>query len=299
MDESIIECYRKAGETARRALKLAYDIVSPARRIKLLDLCDRIEKYVLHSGAKLPFPCNISLNEVAAHDTPLYEKEIIFDKGLFKIDVGAMVDGYIADNAITIARGYEYESISKINEEILNEIIPMFRPGMSLGYIGKYVELEASRHNYKPISNLTGHLIDRYRLHAGKSVPNVSAIFAHKINEFEVYAVEPFLTFKEGEGKVVEKGNTKIFSLIKVKKIKDKRLNELKNYIYGNYKLLPFTPRWLYDKYGDETSDLVYSLVKIKYLRKYPVLVEKKHKYVSQFEHTIIVTDSEPIIITK
>lgn len=298
LDEDILEKYLKAGKIAREALRLALNDVKPKRRINLYELCIKIEKYIIDKGCRPAFPCNISLNEVAAHSTPYRDEEIIFDKGLFKIDVGAMMDGYIADNAATIARGYKYEKICEFNKNILDEVLEMFRPGIQLGKIGEFIEKRAKEFGYKPISNLTGHLVDKYKLHAGKSVPNVKQFIPYKMKVGEVYAIEPFLTFGDGDGRVIEGGETRIYSLTKVKKIKEKKLNQIKTHIFNEYGFLPFTPRWLEDIYGGEIYKYIQALYREGYLRRYPILIEKSGKYVSQFEHTVIVTGDEPIIIT-
>jgi len=299
LDDEIIDKYLKAGKIARKALNLGIELVKPKKKIDLYELCIKIEEYILNNGCRPAFPCNISLNQVAAHSTPYRGDEIEFEKGLLKIDVGAMVDGYIADNAVTIARGYEYVKISEVNKDILDEVIEMIRNDINLGKIGEFVEDRARQYGYKPISNLTGHLVDRYKLHAGKSVPNTKQLLAHRAYAGEVYAIEPFLTFKDGAGSVVEGGEARIFSLTKVKKIKDKDLNKLKNHIFNEYGLLPFTPRWLENLYGEEIFTKIRELYRLGYLRSYPMLVEKKGTFVSQFEHTVIVTDGEPIVITK
>jgi methionyl aminopeptidase len=298
--DDIIEYYLRAGKIASSALRYAVDLVGPKKRINIYELSNSIESFIKSKGADLAFPCNIGFNEIAAHYSPLYpDDEILFDKGLLKIDVGAMIKGYIADTAITIARGYEYQYIARINREILEDALHIFRPNVSLGEIGRYIENRAKSSGYKPISNLSGHLIGNYTLHGGKNVPNVNQFLSPKIEKDEVYAVEPFLTYNEGAGEVVNSNLLQIYSLSKMKKVKDKKLNALKEYIYRNYRFLPFSPKWLVGKFGESTYPYVDSLYKLRYLRGYPTLVERKNAAVSQFEHTIIVTDDEPIVLTK
>ncbi len=300
LNDDILDKYLTAGRIAKDALKHGVDFLSSKRKINLFELCEEIEGYIKSKGASLAFPCNLSFNEVAAHYSPINpDDELVFDTGLLKIDVGAMIDGYIADTAVTVARGYEYEKLAMVNKEILNEILEMFKPGVSLGSIGKYVENRAKESGYKPISNLSGHLVDNYTLHGGKNVPNVSQLFSPKIEKWEVYAIEPFLTFGEASGEVVNTNIIQIFSLTKMKKIKDKVLNRVKENIYKSFHFLPFSPRWLLDQYKEEAYTLVEQLFKMRYLRGYPALAEKTRKFVSQFEHTVIVTDGDPIIITE
>ncbi len=297
--EDVIQSYLESGKIANKALKYAYDLVKPKKKLNLYKLCESIESFIKSQGAAWAFPCNVSLNEIAAHYSPLsIDDEVTFDEGLLKIDVGAMINGYIADTAITIARGYEYEKMAIANKEVHLDALQLLKPGISLGSIGEYIESRAKALGYRPISNLSGHLLKQYVLHAGKSVPNVKQFFSPKIEAWEVYAVEPFFTFGDKSGEVVNMDTVQIYSLSKMKRIKDKSLNQVKEYIYKNFRFLPFSPRWLYNQFEDATPTLIEKLYKIRYLHGYPTLVERTGGYVSQFEHTVIVTEDTPIITT-
>jgi len=300
IDDRIIEYYRTAGKIAKKALYFGKEYVSPKKKIDLYELCEKIENLILKERAKLAFPCNVSLNDVAAHYSPLSKHIIEFDRGILKIDVGAMVNGYIADTALSVARGYEYETMSKINRDILEEVLHLFKPGVRLGEIGKYIEERALEDGYRPISNLSGHKVEQYNLHAGKSVPNVKELISPKVLAGEVYAVEPFLTFKDNKG-VVEGGDVvTIYSLKRIKRIKgDKKLDRFKNTIFNSSKQLPFSPRWFYKLINKETvMKYISKLYSIGYLRSYPILIEKSNGVVSQFEHTVIVLEDDIIITT-
>ncbi len=296
MKEEIIEKYIKAGKIAALALKKIYDYISPKKHIDLRDVAEKAESFILESGAKLAFPCNIGFNQLAAHFTPIKKETIVFDKGLLKIDVGAHIDGYIADTAITIARGKEFHDIIRVNKQILEFIIDQLRPGIKLGYLGGIIEDEVKKEGYKVIENLSGHLIDRYNLHAGKNFPNVKEYFSSTIKAGEVYAIEPFVTFDSGAGKVVSGDLITIYSLSKTKKIKDKNLDKVRRYIMSNYGPLPFTYRWMEDVFSEEMLNKLFGMGIIK---GYPVLIEAKGVPVSQYEHTVIVLEDEIIVTTN
>jgi len=68
-------------------------------------------------------------------------------------------------------------------------------------------------------------------------------------------------------------------------------------YIYRNFNQLPFTPRWLVDKFDDRTMSIVNELTSRGVLYGYSVLMEAGGGFVAQFEDTVIVTQDgvEPL----
>ena len=148
----------------------------------VLDLVEYVEGETLKQGAGIAFPCNVSINEVAAHYTsPANDKTVIHAGDLVKLDLGAEVDGCIADSAITImAEGNIDENYSQdeinLHEEIieasaagLEAAISTVRAGVELGKIGAAVHEAIGDYNLNPIFNLTGHSLEQYNLHAGIS----------------------------------------------------------------------------------------------------------------------------------
>ena len=100
----MFEKYEKAGEILKKVKEEVVKLVKPG--VKLLDVAEFVEKRIVELGGKPAFPCNISINSDAAHFTPKKNDERVFKDGdVVKIDIGAHVDGYIADKAITIDLG--------------------------------------------------------------------------------------------------------------------------------------------------------------------------------------------------
>ncbi len=116
----------------------------------------------------------------------------------------------------------------------------------------------------------------------------------------QAYAIEPFVTTRDGLGIVYEGKIKNIFSLVSRKPTKDKDLDIFITYLWDRYKTLPFAIRWLIKDYDEPVlRDMVGYLIRKKNIRSYPILVEGNNKVVSQAEHTFFIVDDLSYIITK
>lgn len=284
--EDEVEKLHRAGELVREGLEYALNHVKPG--MSVLELCAKIEQNIASKGGFPAFPVNVSINDVAAHYTAEpHDKLVIPEKGIIKVDVGAHVDGYIADGAVSVVLGEEYAGLALASLEALKKVGELMRSGVRLGYLGKVVEKTIVARGFRPIENLSGHKIERYNLHAGKTVPNVSSLLSGKALEGEVYAVEPFAT--NGVGIVVEGGESHIFRVTSMKKLKNRDLQTLLRDLWLTYRGLPFASRWVYEKWGEDGVERLYSLVEMKRIHHYAMLVEAGGGAVAQFEDTFIV----------
>ncbi|HIE14181.1 TPA: type II methionyl aminopeptidase [Candidatus Bathyarchaeota archaeon] len=294
----VIEKYIRAGKIASKVREEMKRMVKEG--MALIDVCEKAEKLILDLGGKPAFPCNISINEVAAHYTsPPGDALTIPEKSIVKIDIGVHVDGYIADTATTISFNPDYEILVDAAEAALKHAIDVIRPGLEISRFGYEIQSLIERRGLKPISNLTGHQVGRYLIHAGKVLPNVSQISFSKIKAGEVYAVEPFVTFREAYGRVRDAKSAYIFRLTKMKPPKRRDEEDLFLFIERRFRTLPFAERWLRD-YGprEEYSPFFRKLLSSRWIMSYPVLVEASGKPVAQAEHTVIVYEDGVIRIT-
>ncbi|MEM3572000.1 MAG: M24 family metallopeptidase, partial [Candidatus Bathyarchaeia archaeon] len=180
IDKKILNYYFQAGKIASKVRDMSKSIVYEG--ISILELCEKIEKTITDLGGKLAFPCNIGINEITAHYTsPINDPLKLPKNSIVKIDIGVHVDGYIADTAITVCFNQELYSLKIAVEESLDRAIKNLRPGIRNSDIGAIIQKTINDYGYKPIQNLTGHLIERYSLHAGKSIPNVFTFTSSKI----------------------------------------------------------------------------------------------------------------------
>src|SRR3989344_5681459 len=171
MEKKEIEKIKKAGEIAKQIKDYIKTIVKPGMLLK--EIADKIESKIEELGGKPAFPVNLSINEIAAHDTPKHDDERVAE-GLLKVDIGVHINGFVADTAISIDLENDPTNKSLIEsaESALSEAIKTISQNIELNKIGKAIEKEISPQGFQPIVNLSGHQIQQYTLHAGLTIPN-------------------------------------------------------------------------------------------------------------------------------
>jgi len=293
-----IEDYIKAG-------KIVAEVRENIRKknwvgVTLEEICEEVEGEILKRGAKRAFPVNTSVNEVAAHYTaePNDEK-IVSDTDLVKIDLGAQVNGYIADTAVTVCYDPQYDNLVQAAEDALKNAMSMIKIGVKSSNVGRTIEKTVKQLGFKPIMNLSGHSLAQYTIHAGKSIPNIWSIGSFSFKGDEAYACEPFVTTDEGSG-VVQEGKIKnIFALGSRKHTKNEEADRLQEYIWANFNMLPFALRWLLKDWEEKQArELLEILMKKKVVHAYPILIERNGQRVAQAEHTFIPTENGATVTT-
>ena len=293
-----IEDYLKAG-------KIAGEVRENVRKkdwinSTLAEICEYTESEIIKRGAKCAFPVNVSMNEIAAHYTAEpNDPKIVTDTDLVKIDLGAQINGYIADTAVTVNYDPQYDSLVQAAEIALKNAMSMIKVGVKSKDVGKTIQKTIQDMGCKPIANLSGHSLDQYTIHAGKTVPNMWTIGSFSFSENEAFACEPFVTTKNALG-FVRNGKIKnIYALVSRKKTKDKEADRLVEYIWDNFNMLPFALRWILKEWEEkEARKLFEFLIKKKVIHAYAILVEANGKTVAQAEHTYIPTQSGVTVTT-
>lgn len=308
----MIDVYQKAGKIVKEVRDLAVSEVHEG--MKVLSLVNLIEREIKNRGGLPAFPCNISINEVTAHYTsPPGDNSILKEGDLVKIDLGAHVEGYIADSAITVMIGsgegpfqsgdktYTTEKQVKMIETAnlaLEVAISNIKAGAELGKIGMAVEEFINSQGFFPVANLTGHSMDRWILHSGLSIPNVKENNPHKLEEGDVLAIEPFVT--DGVGMVGDMAPTYIFRFLRDRPLRLAQARKLLDLIKMDYKNLPFAQRWLEEGSNIRQVNLaIRQLISSRAIYPYHVLREKSGARVAQAEHTVIVEADGCMVITQ
>ena len=297
-DQEALEKFRLSGKILRETREEMKLFVR--ENMSIIQVCEKAEALIREKGANPAFPCNVSINEVAAHYTsPPNDERRIPEKAIAKVDLGVHVDGYVTDTAFTACFNIDYTNMQSAAEHALKVAIDNVHSGMSTSKIGEIIEKSIRNRGFKPIANLTGHSVGRYLIHAGTSIPNVAQISLTKVKAGEVYAIEPFVTLPDAVGRVEGSSEITIFRLIKVKSVKNPYAKQLLKYIKDNFRTLPFAERWLKSVVpADHHREAFKELRKTKAIMGYPVFVEVSRKPVSQAEHTIFVTESGCEVLT-
>ena len=297
-DKEELETFRKSGKILRETREEMRSQVK--ENMPIIDVCEKVEGLIRAKGGKPAFPCNVSINEVAAHYTsPPGDKSLIPEGSTVKVDLGVQIDGYVTDTAFTACFSSEGRSMANTAELALKTAIDNIHGDMALGKIGALIETTIKNRGFKPISNLTGHSVGRYLIHAGTSIPNVAGFSPNKVKTGEVYAIEPFVTVPDAIGRVDDGPQKTIYRLLKAKSVKTDLAKKMLKHIETNFRTLPFAERWLIGVVPQELHKATFKeLYDSKAIMGYPVFIEASKKTVAQAEHTILIKEDGCEVLT-
>lgn len=202
-----IALMREAGRVVALTLKAVTDAAVPGVTTKELDTlaaetiaANGATSNFLGYGAEVgpPFPGVIctSVNEETIHGIP--GDRVLREGDLFSVDCGAVVRGWHADAATTIAIGTvsdEHRELMRVTEAALWAGIDAMRTGRRVRDISRAVEdsIRAGGPHYGIVEGYTGHGIGT-ALHMDPNVPNVARLrHTPRIVPGLVLAIEPMV----------------------------------------------------------------------------------------------------------
>ncbi len=295
MDAEAVAAHRRAGAISREAREFGASMI--AEGVKLVDVAEAVEDLIVKRGGRPAFPVNIGINDIAAHYTPSTGDPLAFQKGdLVKLDVGAHVDGYIGDTAITVEVSTKnWTKLIEASADALKVAIQMVGDNVTVSTIGGAVERTITARGYRPVSNLTGHGLKRHDLHAGLTVPNIDDKSQAKIRTEMVVAIEPFAT--NGGGQVFNDRPGNIFRVLRDRPLRDADAQSLFDRIKSEFGTLPFCERWC-TRLDPQAPHLLRTLQRHGQISSYAILREVRGGMVSQTEHTVMVLPRGVEVIT-
>ena len=283
LEDEKYENHREAGEIITQVRAEAVDRIEVGA--SHLELAEWVEGRIRELGGKPAFPMNISIDEEAAHATPGVDDDETFGEEMINVDIGVHVDGWIADTAITVDLSGQDELL-EASAEALDAAIEMIEPGIDTGVLGDVIGRTIEGYGFNPIVNLTGHGLGHWEQHTTPNIPNRKVSQGVELAVGDVVAIEPFAT--DGGGKVTEGSDEEIFALESEGSVRDRNARQVLDQVTEEYRTLPFATRWLD---ADRTGMALRRLKRQDIVHGYPVLKEEDGHYVSQKEHTVIVTE--------
>ncbi|NLN20103.1 MAG: type I methionyl aminopeptidase [Firmicutes bacterium] len=173
-----LERMRRAGRAVARAHELLAGLIKPGVRTSQLD--EAVYSFFMKEGV-IPsfkgyqgFPASIctSVNEVVVHGIP--GDRVLREGDIIGIDIGAMVDGFHGDAAVTYGVGEispEAQRLLDVTKEALYRGIAQARVGNRVSDISHAVQTYVEGSGFSVVRDFVGHGIGT-AMHEAPQIPN-------------------------------------------------------------------------------------------------------------------------------
>jgi methionyl aminopeptidase len=196
-----IELIAKASRVVALTIAFLRERVKPG--VTTADLDRWAEDFIVREGAKPAFkgyrgyPATLctSVNEEVVHGIPSPRKRL--EEGdIIGVDVGAIVEGYHGDAAVTLPVGEisdEAAQLIRVTEEALAAGLAQVNVGNRLSDVSHAIQSVAEGGGYSVVTDFVGHGIGR-NLHEDPQVPNFGKPGeGPRLKEGLVLAIEPMV----------------------------------------------------------------------------------------------------------
>lgn len=286
MEKEVLEKYRLAHDISDKVIDFAKPLVK--EDAKILDVAEKIEKKIVELGAKPSWPVNFSINEIAAHVTPVMnDPTVLKENDLVKVDIGCQVDGYISDRAFTICIGKKTHPLIETSEKATKAALDALKTGVTVSEISGLIDDIVTESGFRPIRNLAGHSMSQNSQHEPPTIPNSKTNDMTEISEGTPIAIEVFTT--DGNGWVKESSPTTIYKFLQDRPVRMPEARKILEMAKNDFEMLPFATRWLKEISPVKIEMALRQLVSAEALEAFPPLKEEANGMVAVYEDTKIV----------
>jgi methionyl aminopeptidase len=211
-------------EKLRRVNQLVGRILAELRQMAVSGVTtaeiDRVAEARVRSAGAVPafkgyhgYPATIcaSVNEQVVHGIPSDRKLVEGD--ILSIDMGAKLDGFFGDCAVTVAIGNvskEAAELLRVTEEGLFRGIDAVKAGARVSDIGAAVQKHVEAHGFSVVREFVGHGIGT-SLHEEPQIANYGpGGRGPRLSEGMVLAIEPMVNVGKAAVKVLPDGWTAV-----------------------------------------------------------------------------------------
>ncbi len=212
-----IELIARAGKIVTQCHQLLVHEVKPG--ITTLELDRLTEECILDLGGipafkgyrNYPNSLCASINEEVVHGIP--SKRELKDGDIIGLDVGAIVEGFYGDGAVTVSVGPVPEKIQLligVTREALHKGLEQAVVGNRLSDISFAIQTHVEKHGYSVVRDFVGHGIGR-QLHEEPQVPNYGKPGqGPRLKPGMALAIEPMVNLGGSAVKILKDGWTAV-----------------------------------------------------------------------------------------
>jgi methionyl aminopeptidase len=212
-----VEKLRRVNQLVARILAELRAMVAPGVTTQQID--ELAERRVREAGAVPAFkgyhgyPATVcaSVNEQVVHGIP--SKRRLVDGDVLSIDIGAQLDGFFGDSAVTVPVGTvapQAAQLLKVTEEALFHGIEAVKPGARVSDIGAAVQRHVEAYGFSVVREFVGHGIGT-SLHEEPQIANYGpGGRGPRLAEGMVLAIEPMVNLGKAAVKVLGDGWTAV-----------------------------------------------------------------------------------------
>lgn len=257
----------------------------------------------------IAFPTCISVNHICGHFSPMADESAVLKEGdVAKVDLGAHLDGFIAQAAHTIV--VTADGAAKVSGKAADVVLAahnamlaaqrVIREGATNTAVTEAIAKAAEAYQVAPLEGVLSHKVKKHLIDGNDVIINRETA-EQKVEEIEfapgdVIGLDIYISTGEGKPKESEFRTTVYKRELDAQynlKIKSSRAFFAE--VNKRFPTLPFAIRAFEDPVGAKVG--VKECVEHNLITGYPVLTEKAGEIVAQFKCTIAVLPRSTVVL--
>jgi len=308
-DPSVTTKYQTAATITNKALELAISKAIPGADI--YTVCEEVDAYIVAETGKLynkgtekiekgvAFPTCMSVNEICAHFSPMKgESQQLKEGDLVKIDLGAHIDGFIAQAAHTVVIS-EQPVKGRVADCVhaawtcAEAALRLVKVGNKNDDVTKAIRKCCDEFECNPVTGVLSHQVKRHIIDGNQCIMNArdendpECVEDFEFGMNEVYCVDLIVSTGDGKPKETEIRST-VFkrALENTYSLKTQKARQFIAEVGQKCGAMPFCLRAF-----DETVARVgvSEATRHELVHGYPVMQEKAGSVVAQFKFTVLL----------
>lgn len=318
---AILDKYKAAAQITNAALSKVISLCVPGADI--FKVCQEGDAFIEEELKKIfnnkkskklergiSFPTCISVNNICGHFSPMGDESVLLQEGdVAKIDLGAHLDGFIAQAAHTVV--VSADANSKVDGKKADVILAAYnamlaaqrtiKEGSTNNQVTEAIAKVCESFGVSPLEGVLSHKVKKHLIDGNDVIINKETP-DQKVEEFEFAAGDVIgldIYVSTGEGKPRESEfRTTVFKreLDAQYNLKLQKSRAFFTEVNKRFPTLPFAIRAFEDPIGAKVG--VKECIDHDLMTGYPVLTEKAGELVAHFKATIAVLPRSTVVLS-